>query len=169
MSQTAAPILGMGTKLYIATAQATPPTILSGVVTGGTLIAKVLKVSPPKPKYGTEDITTLDSPSNTRIFMKTLLDPGEVTVEGESASADPGQIALAAALTSAPVATVGQAWPFLLVMPVNTVGGQTVGGDSYAFNGLVTDFALGEAEPGKPVPFNATIKITGPITATEGS
>jgi len=54
-------------------------------------------------------------------------------------------------------------------MPVNTVGGQTVGGDSYAFNGLVTDFALGEAEPGKPVPFNATIKITGPITATEGS
>jgi hypothetical protein len=101
--------------------------------------------------------------------MKTLVDPGEVTVEGESASADPGQIALAAALTSAPIAGAGQTWPFLLLLPINIVGGQSVSGDSYAFSGLVTDFSLGEAEPGKPIPFKSTIKITGPIVPTEGS
>jgi len=169
MTQTAAPLLGLATKLYIATSQATAPTITAGSVTGGTLIGKIKKITPPKPKFGTEDTTTLDTAGGVRTFIKTLQDPGELTIEGEYESADPGQVLLQSSFATLSNSANGAAWPFLLLYPTNLQGGQTVNGDSDAFSGLVTDWSVGEAEPDKPLTFSATVKVTGAVTFTEGS
>ena len=160
MTQTAQPIIGMGAILSIGTQTASPTyTVINGVK----------KITPPKPKWGTEDVTTLSSASNTRVFIKTLLDPGKVPIEGEWESADPGQTALSAALYSAAVATYGQAFPFKIALPIDTLGGQTTTGDTITFNALVIGYEVGEVEIDKPVTFSATLKITGPITFAEGS
>jgi hypothetical protein len=169
MTLTAAPILGLGAKLYIATAQGTPPTIAVGAVTGGTLIGKLTKITPAKPKFATEDITTLDSPGTTRTFMKTLIEPGEWTLEGQYESGDAGQALLAAAFNSAPIAAAGQAFPFLHVLPIDFMGGQLVIGDQDAFNALVTDYAKDDDEVAKTITFKATLKVTGPTVTTLGT
>lgn len=160
MTQTAQPILGLGTVISIGT-QGASPTF--------TAVNKVKKVTPPKPKWDTEDVTTLDTPNTGRIFAKTLLNNGEVSIEGEWESADPGQVALAAALTSAPVAVYGQNYPFKIVLPVDTVGGQTSTGDTLTFSALVIGFEIGEASIDKIVPFSASLKVTGALTFVEGA
>jgi hypothetical protein len=160
MSQTAQSLLGMGATLSIGTQTDTPTyTVINGVK----------KVSPPKPKWGTEDVTTLNTASATRVFIKTLLDPGEVTIDGEWQSADPGQVALSAALNSLSIATYGQVFPFKLALPPDLVGGQVTTGDTVTFNALVTDWAVGEVEVDKVVTFASSLKITGPITYVEGA
>ena len=168
MTQTAQPILGLEAKCYIQSAQGTAITVAAGVVTGGILINGLKKITPPKPKYATEDVTTLGNPDNYRRFMKTLIDGGELAVEGNWMSADPGQVALAAAFSSAPAATYGQNFQFLVLLPPDIVGGQTTTGDSYLYTGPVTDFAMGEEDVDKVIPFTATIKISGPPVFTEG-
>jgi len=160
MSQTAQTLLGMGAVFSIGTQSATPVF---------TAVNGVKKITPPKPKWGTEDTTTLNTLNATRTFIKTLMDPGEVSIEGEWQSADPGQLAMAAAFTAAPIAVYGQAYPFKMALPVDTVGGQTTTGDTFTFNALVTDWAMSDVEIDKAVTFSASIKVTGGVTIVDGA
>lgn len=169
MTQTAQPIIGLQTKLYIQTAQGTAITVAAGVVTGGTLINGIKKITPPKPKWATEDVTTLNNADTYRRFIKTLVEGGELAVEGNWESADPGQVALANAFSAAATATNGQNYQFLVMLPADTVGGQTVNGDSYLYTCLVTDFAIGEADVDKVIPFSASLKVNAAPVFTEGA
>lgn len=169
MTLSAAPQIGLLSKIYIQTAQGTAITVSSGTVSGGTLIGGMKKITPPKPKWGTEDITVLSTPNTGRIKIKTLLDNGEAKVDGLYESADAGQIALATAFLAASNTTNGAAFGFLIVEPVNAAGGQSTAGDTVAFNALVTDWEIGESDIDKVIPFSATLTITGPVTVVEGS
>lgn len=169
MTQTATPQIGLQSKLYIQTVQGTAIAVSGGTVSGGTLIGQVKKITPPKPKWGTEDITVLATPNTGRIFIKTLVDMGEVKVDGLYASADAGQALLTTAFFAASNTAAGASFGFLIEEPINLAGGQTTAGDQVAFNALVTDWEIGEADIDKVIPFTATLKITGAITVTLGS
>jgi hypothetical protein len=169
MTETAQPIIGVSSKLYIATSQATPPTIAAGVVTGGTAVGKIKTIKAPQPKFGTEDTTTLDTPVGTRTFIKTLQDPGDMDVNVLWESADPGQTAVLTAFNTQSNSANGAAFPFLLVLPTNLEGGQTTEGDAFAFSALVTDYSGPELQVDKTIAWSFKVKITGPITFTEGS
>lgn len=161
MTQTAQPIIGLGSALSIGTQGGTPTF---------TAIGKAKKITPPQPKWGTEDTTTLDAgPAATRTFMKTLLDPGEISVEGLYESADAGQTALQAAFLAVSNSTNGAAYPFKLALSVDLAGGQTTTGDTFTFSALVTDFAIVDVEVDKPFTFKATLKITGAVNGVLGS
>ena len=160
MTQTAQPIIGLGAVLSIGTQTASPTY---------TVVNKIKKVTPPKPKWGTEDVTTLDTPNTGRLKIKTLLDNGEVQISGEWESADPGQVALAAAFSSAAIAVYGTAYPFKIALPIDIAGGQTTTGDTSTFNALVTGWEIDDVEIDKVVGFTASLTISGPITFTEGS
>lgn len=169
MTQTAKPLIGLGSLIYIQTAQGTAITVSSGTVSGGTVIGQVKKVTPPKPKWATEDVTVLSTPNTGRLFIKTLVDAGEVKIDGLYESADAGQVILQTAFFAASNTANGAAWGFLIQEPTNLAGGQTTIGDQVAFNALVTEWEIGEDDIDKVIPFSATLKITGPITITEGS
>jgi hypothetical protein len=160
MTQVAATLLGIATVFSIGTQGGTPTY---------TAINGLNKISPPAGKFGTEDVTTFNSAGLDRVFVKTLRDPGEVSIEGEYESADPGQLALQTAFSTSSNSASGGAYPFKLVLPIDLQGGQTTTGDSFAFNALVTDWAIPDVEIDKVVTFKAMLKITGPVTATEGS
>ncbi len=160
MTLTAAPITGLGATLSIGTLGASPTF---------TVIGGDTKITPPEPKFGTEDTTTLATAGGVRTFIKTLQDPGETTIEGNYESADPGQIALSTAAAAISNQLNGAAYPFKFTLPINGPGGQTTTGDVYAFNALVLSFAVSEVEAGKLVTFKSSLKLTGPITYTEGS
>lgn len=169
MTQTAAPQIGLSSKIYIATAQGTPVTASAGTVSGGTLIGGVTKITPPKPKWGTWDKTELATPNTGRLKGKTLIDAGDVKIDGFYKSADAGQTALTAAFFVQPNTAAGDAFGFLIELPINEAGGQTAQGDIVVFNALVTEWEVGEAEKDKEIPFTATLVISGPITITLGS
>ena len=169
MTQTATPLIGLSSKIYVATAQGTPVSIAAGTVSGGTIINFVNKITPPKPKWGTWDKTVLSTPNTGRLKGKTLIDNGEVKIEGFYASADPGQAALAAAFLAQPNTANGDAFGFLIEEPLNAAGGQTVEGDVVVFNAIVTEWEIGESEPGKEISFTASLTISGPVTVTLGS
>ena len=162
MTLTATPQIGLGTAFSIGTLGGSPTYTAIG---GNT------KVVPPKPKWGTQDITTLSQTSTGRQWIKDLIDQGEAQGSGFWESADAGQQALQAAFLAPSNQASGANYPFKLVLPVNLAGGQTTTGDTFVFYGLVTDFSIGDAEPGKPIPYEFTIKINGTPapTYTEGS
>lgn len=162
MTLSAQPQIGLGTLLSIGTLGGSPTFVAIG---GST------KLTPPKPKWGTEDITTINQTSLGRQFIKTLIDQGEASGSGFWESADAGQIALQAAFLAPSNTANGANYPFKLVLLPNLSGGQVTTGDTFTFSGLVTDFHVGEADPGKPIPYEFTIKINGtPVpTYVEGS
>lgn len=169
MTQSAASLIGLSSKLYIQTTQGTAITVSGGAVSGGTLIGALKKITPPKPKWGTEDVTVLSTPNTGRRKIKTLLDNGEVKAEGLYESADAGQAALAAAFLTASNTALGADFGFLIVEPIDAAGGQTSIGDAIAFNALVTEWEIGESDIDKVIPFSATLTIDGPVTITLGS
>jgi hypothetical protein len=162
MTITAAPQIGLGMTISIGTLGGSPTY---------TAILGNTKIVPPEPSWGTEDVTTLDAANPYRQFIKALLDQGEAEGSGFWESADPGQIALYAAFLAPSNQANGANYPFKLVLPVNKAGGQTTTGDTATFSALVTKFAMGEGDPGKPIPYKFTLKINGsPIpTFVEGS
>ena len=133
------------------------------------MVNKIKKITPPKPKWGTEDVTTLDTPNTGRRKIKTLLDQGEMQISGEWESADPGQVALAAAFSSAAIAVYGTAYPFKIALPIDIAGGQTTTGDTITFNAHVTGWEIDDVEIDKVVAFSAALTIDGAITFAEGA
>jgi hypothetical protein len=160
MTQTAQPLIGLGATLSIGTQGGTPTY---------TAINGVKKITPPKPKWGTEDVTTLATPNTGRRKIKTLLDNGEVAFEGEYESADPGQAAMSAAFLTPSNSASGAAYPFKLVLPIDLAGGQTTIGDTVTFNAMVTGWEMSDVEIDKAVTFSGSLTIDGPVTVTPGS
>jgi hypothetical protein len=158
MPQTAAPLIGSGITMSIGTQGATP---------AYTPISGLTKVTPPPQKFGTTDTTTLTT--GYKKVMKTIPDYGEVTIEGIYESADPGQIALAAAFGTLANSTNGGDYPFEIQMPPNLAGGQTATGDLVKFVGPVTEFATDQESAEKEVTFKATIKVNAMPVVTLGS
>lgn len=169
MTQVAASMIGLLSKIYIQSTQGTAITVSGGTVSGGTLIGFVKKITPPKPKWGTYDKTVLSTPNTGRLKGKTLLDNGEVKIEGMYASADAGQALLAVAFLVADNTVNGSAFGFLIEEPINAAGGQTSVGDIVTFNALVTEWEIGEDDLDKEIPFAAALTITGPIAIALGS
>jgi len=169
MTQSAQPVVGLLTKIYIQTTQGTAISISAGSVTGGTLIGGLTKITPPKHKWDSADSTVLGQASPVKTHLDTLVDPGECMLEGLNESADAGQTALLAAYNLSPAATYGRNFTFMIVFPIDTVGGQTVQGDQQTFTATVTSCNVGEAEPGKIVPLSATLKLQTIPVYTPGS
>ena len=160
MTQTATPLIGLGATLSIGTQGGTPVF---------TPINGIKKITPPQPKFGVEDVTTLSTPNTGRRKVKTLIDNGEIKIEGEWESADAGQTALAAALATVSNSTNGADYPFKLALPVDLAGGQVTTGDLLAFNAMVTEFSISDVEIEKTITFSATLTIDGPLTFTPGA
>ena len=160
MTQTAQPLIGLGTTLSIGT-QGGSPTY--------TAIKGIKKITPPNGKWGWEDTTTLDTTGVDRIGIKTLREPGQVDIEGLYESADPGQVALQAAFSTPSNATNGGNYPFKLALPVDLAGGQVTTGDTAAFSAAVTEWAISDDEVDKVITFKAVLKISGAVTYTEGA
>lgn len=160
MTQTASPLIGLGGSLSIGT-QGGSPTY--------TVVAGVKQCKAPQGKWGTEDVTTLDNSDNTRRFIKTLVDEGEVDVMMLWESADPGQDALATAYGVPSNTANGAAYPFKFALPVDKAGGQTTTGDTYGFNALVTEIGRPEVQVDKSITWSVRLKVTGAVTLTEGS
>jgi hypothetical protein len=169
VTQTAQSMIGLGAKAYIQSTQGTAITVSSGTVSGGTLIGGTMKITPPKLKWGTWDKTELATPNTGRLKGKTLIDNGEVKIEGFYKAADAGQVLLETAFNAQPNSAAGDAFGFLIELPINALGGQTTNGDLVFFNAIVTEFEIGELETDKDIPFSATLTVTGPVTVTEGS
>jgi hypothetical protein len=159
MTQSAQPLIGLGAALSIGTQGGSPTYIAVG---------KIKNIKPPSPKFGQEDVTTLDSGS-VRRFIKTLQDPGEMDVSVYWESADAGQVAVLAAFSTLSNSTNGADYPWKLQFPVNLEGGQTSTGDLFAFSGFVSEYTGPETQPDKTITWGFKVKIDGAITITEGS
>jgi hypothetical protein len=160
MTQTAQPLLGIGTTLSIGT---------QGGGSTFVVIGYIKKITPPAGKWGWEDTTTLNTPGVDKIGNKTLRDPGEVSIEGLYESADAGQIALQAAFNVGSNTTNGDKFPFKLALPVNLPGGEITTGELFAFNAAVTEWAISDVEDEKDITFKASLKVSGPTTPTAGA
>jgi hypothetical protein len=171
VATSAQPVLGLGTKIYIATSQAVAPSISAGTVTGGTEINGLSDIEPPQPKWGKDKVTPLNSANGIERYLKTLIEGGAFKLTGFWESADPGQAALYAAYLTPSNSPNGSVYPFLLVANKNQHAGQSVQGDSQVVGCHVTEFAWGKAEPGKPIPFTCSLEVDGSVDPvyTQGS
>jgi predicted secreted protein len=127
----------------------------SGSPTTYTTIAEVLKINRSGSKSDMADVTNMDSPSNFREFLPTLLDSGEVSFD---CNFIPGSSIQATLLSDFNNQTLS---PWKIELPGGTEG-------NWTFNAYVIsdDFDL-------PIDKQATksvkLKITGPVTYTAGS
>ena len=110
-----------------------------------------------------------DTAGGVRTFVKTLVDGGELDVNVLWESADPGQAAVLAAFATLSNSTNGAAYPFKLALPINLPGGQTTTGDTFAFNGLVTDYSAPELQADKTVTWSFKVKLTSLPALTDGA
>ena len=125
---------------------------------GGNLIAENIKVSPPKEKLETIDVTSHDSANKYREYIGGVLDAGEVSIEGNYIAGDTlGQIGLRTDMRARTIQT------FVLTFP--TAITQTC-----TFTALVTNVELGELTIEGKLTFSATLKVTGmPVWAITSS
>ena len=114
-------------------------------------ITEIVSVSAPGFSADTIDVTTHNSPTRFRDFVKGLIDPGEIAVEGNFNYADYGIAYIAMATTSMQSVTI----------TVPTSPSTT----TFVCNGLVTGLEVDDPHDDK-VGFNATIKISGKPTIT---
>lgn len=138
------PKSSMGTKLKI----------------GANSIAELSNIGGMELSADTVDITTHDVTDGYRRFMQGLKDAGEVTASGFFNPGDTnGQKALIDAFES------GTETAFVILFPAAF-------GAEWDFNGIVTKISTGEADMENPVPFEATIKVSGKpslgLTASAG-
>jgi predicted secreted protein len=118
-----------------------------------TTIAEVTKISISGSKADLADVTNMDSPSNFREFLPTLLDSGEIKAEMNFIPGDATQAAVLADFNGQVLS------PWQIVLP-NSLG-------SFTFNAYVTteDVDLPIDKQGTR---SFTLKVTGPVTFTAG-
>jgi len=116
-------------------------------------IAQIRKFNFPGNKPSFENITNLDSPSNYEEYAKLMIDGGEMPFDGVL---DPENTSLQALWTNLQTAGNAALKPFRVTF---------TDGSTLDFNAYVAQFAVG-VETNKVIPFTASLKITGPITAT---
>lgn len=144
-------VTGKNSTLSIATAG-------SGTLTY-TPIDQVKTTNYTGTKLDTDDITNMSSPGAFREYAPTLNDAGQLAVSGVFDPADPGQLMFSAAFNAQTLISVKHQYA--------PAQGQTTG-FLRTFSGYVVENTL-DLQFDKTSTFNATIKITGPITDTPGS
>jgi hypothetical protein len=145
-----AAISGKGSALSIGTTGGTPTFTLLGECTSVDFSGNTA---------GTADVTNFQSGSY-KEFIATIIDSGTVKLAGNRVSSDAGQVAVTTAFASLQVV------PWKLDLPL--ASGQTVTGDSVAFNALVesNEFSVSTE---KQIAFSITLKVSGPMTTTPGT
>ena len=124
-----------------------------------TLIGEIKSASPSGNKWGTADVTNFESGINEE-FITTIRNNGEVKISGNRVSSDAGQVLVEAAFAS------GALQPFVLKLPL--APNQTTTGDSYAFSALVESREF-KVDVTSAITWDVSLKVSGPVTLTEGS
>lgn len=144
-------VTGKSSTLSIATSGTGTPTY--------TVVNQIKTTNYSGTKLDTDDITNMTSPGAFREYAPTLNDAGQLAISGVFDPADPGQLMFSAAFNAQTLISVKHQFP--------VAQGQTTG-FLRTFVGYVTENTL-DLQFDKASTFNATIKITGPITDTPGS
>lgn len=126
-------------------------------------VAEIKTISWSGAQADTEDVTSMDSVGAYKETIVTLLDPGEISLSGNRVSGDAGQQAFNDAYGQREKISCK------IQLPINPLAGQTTTGDLYSFDAWVTQPALVDLQYDKAISFSAKIKITGPVTLTQGS
>lgn len=118
----------------------------------GNIIAELTNIGSPKLSLETKEVTSHQSANSYREYIGTLLDGGDVALEGNFIAGDAdGQIGL---ITDMEAKTV-QA--FVITFPTSITA-------TWTFSALVTAFEIGDMEPDGTQTFSATLKVTGKPT-----
>ena len=125
----------------------------------GTNIAELTNIGGVDITMATSAVTNHDSADAYTEVIGTLIDAGEVPIEGNFYPGDAGQIALLTALNSRALT------PFVITFPAAL-------GTTWTFNALVVGFKAADAPVDGELPFSANIKISGKptlaVTASAG-
>lgn len=138
-------------------------TVLSISTDGGTTYIPVNQLKTIQfsgGKSDLEDITNMGSPGAFREYAPTLLDAGQAALQGIFDPEDAGQLALSAAWIAQALLTVKMQFP--------KASDQTTVGLMRTFTAYVSEDNL-DAQFDKTSTLAVTLKITGPITDTQGS
>jgi hypothetical protein len=120
-------------------------------------IAEITNLSAPELSLDTLDVTSHDSPNKFREYIATVLDGGEVTLEGNFLAGDTnGQVALLSDM----LAKTKQA--FVMTFPTEVTA-------TWTFSAYVTKFKAGDFPVDGKVPFSASLKITSKPTLAIGA
>lgn len=124
----------------------------------GALVAGLTAINGIELSVDTIDVTTHQSANYYKEILPGLIDPGEVSIEGQFDYTDVnGQQAMLADLNSR-TARAG-----VITFPAST-------GSSWTFQGYITNLKIGDAPIDDKIPFSATIKPTGkPVFAVATS
>ena len=118
-----------------------------------TTIAEVTKIAISGSKADLADVTNMDSPSNFREFLPTLLDSGEVTAEFNFIPADATQATVLSDFNGQVLS------PWKIVLP-NSLG-------NFTFTAYVSTLDV-DLPIDKQGTRSFKLKITGPVTFTAG-
>jgi len=120
---------------------------------GLVIIGSLDKIKPPEKSADTIDVTTIDVTDGYKKFISGFKDGGEVTVGGYFDFTDAGQLALDASFDA------GTEDVYTIVFPPSI-------GATFTFTGVITKYAVGEANIKDALGFDATIKVVGkPVLA----
>ena len=125
-----------------------------------TQVAEVKTLNFSGSKNDLEDVTSFDSEGRFKQYVATLADSGDCSINGNYITSDEGQGAFRAAFNDAPTLS------FKIVLPLQA--GQTVQGEQWVFNGIVSELDNG-VQYDKIISFQSKVKCTGPITVIAGS
>jgi predicted secreted protein len=115
----------------------------------GTLVAGLTAINGIELSVDTIDVTTHQSANYYKEILPGLIDPGEVSIEGQFDYTDvSGQQAMLADLNGRTARTG------VITFPAST-------GSSWSFQGFITNLKIGDAPIDDKIPFSATIKPTG--------
>jgi len=123
-------------------------------------IAEITNLSTPELSLDTVDVTSHDSPNTFKEFVGTVLDGGEVAIEGNFIAGDTnGQVALLDDMLNKTKQS------FVITFPTEITA-------TWSFDAYVTKYKAGDFPVDGKVPFSSTLKITGKptlaITAATG-
>lgn len=118
---------------------------------GGTVVAELNGISPPKLALETQDVTHLTSDNSYREYIGTVLDGGDVNIGGNLLVGDAGQVGL---ITDMEAKTIQD---FIITFPSTVTA-------TWTFKALVTGFEVGELLLDGKVSFTATLKVSGKPT-----
>jgi hypothetical protein len=111
-----------------------------------------------------EDTSNMQSGQDEE-FLPTMRDNGTYDISGNRVSSDAGQAAVEAAYYNTSGDTL-VASPFTMTLLKNA--SQTTSGDVYTFNAFVQSCVF-KADVEKKITWEVKLKISGPVTKTEGS
>jgi predicted secreted protein len=122
----------------------------------GNVIAEGINISPPNEALETIDVTNHDSPSGIKEYIASLIDSGDVSIDGNFIAGDTnGQIGLRTDMLARTKQT------FVLTFPTAITA-------TFSFYAYVTAFSTKAAVKDK-VSFTAKLKITGAATLAIGA